>query len=67
LGRESDKNFLVSPLSAYLALSAAMIGAKGATKNELAALLMGSECNQYEEKAFFEWVKVMSKNVQVKI
>jgi len=59
------KNFLVSPLSAFIALSAAMTGARGKTQLELGALLMGPKCAQSD--AFLEWIKLMSQTVQVKM
>jgi len=62
-GENKEKNYLVSPLSAFFALSALMIGAKGETKKELAELLIGPGSS--ESKAFFAWIKMMSAEIQV--
>jgi len=52
-------------VSAFFALSAAMIGAKGATKKEFVAMLMGPERSESESEAFFDWVKLTAETIQV--
>jgi len=63
MGREHKENFLVSPLSAFIALSAVMTGAKGDNKKELAKLLIGT--NSSDSKALCAWIKLKCKEIQV--